>query len=119
MSTVQFGAYAEGRREGERELMRYYSAALDEIHTLRAALAYEAMQHRGSLELKTLPKSAREAAESAISRMEAAARYGTRGRAYTQNIRWRPQALLKDTGASGLLTRASWEREVDRAGGGS
>jgi hypothetical protein len=107
------------KRSATMDMPRYYSAALDEIYELRAALAYEAMQQRGSLELKTLPKSVREASRAAVSRMEATARYGTRGRAHSTDERFRRQGLLKDVGASGLLTRDMWEREVDRVSGGS
>jgi hypothetical protein len=94
--TVQLGAYAEGRREADAELLRYYSAALDEIYALRAALASEARIIEAHL-------------------MQAAAKYGTRGRAYSTDRHYDRKAALRSAGAGECLGRSQFEREVDRS----
>lgn len=113
--TVQLGAYAEGRREADAELLRYYSAALDEIYALRAALASEARIIEAHLDLKSFPKSRRAFAEQQVSRMQAAAKYGTRGRAYSTDRHYDRKAALRSAGAGECLGRSQFEREVDRS----
>ncbi|MFF0822454.1 hypothetical protein ACFYUR_18995 [Micromonospora haikouensis] len=84
-----------------------YSRALDEIHRLRAALAYEAGVTAAHLSYATFPKSRRAFAEEQVQRMRAAAR-GEANSAYTISG-WRMQAALRDAGASVTLTRWEWE----------
>ncbi len=88
-----------------------YSAALDEICRLRAALAYEARVVESHLGLATFPKSRRPIAQQQITRMRAAAsRRVPEDYAGTDSLR--RQELLKAAGGTGTLTRGEWEREV-------
>ncbi len=87
--------------------LAHYSRALDEIHRLRAALAYEAGVTAAHLTLASFPKSRREFAEEQVERMRAAAR-GEAETAYTIDG-WRKYAALRDAGASETLTRGQWE----------
>jgi hypothetical protein len=111
--------YTQGRRDGYEAatdaLLPYYGAALDEIYRLRAALAYESHVLKAHLELKTFPKSRRSLAGEQVSRMRATARYGTQGRRHATNLFFDSKTALEDAGASDVLTRDMWEREVDRA----
>lgn len=98
-----------------RDLLRYYSAALDEIYQLRAALASEARIVEAHLDLKSFPKSRRQFAEEQVNRMRAAARYGTRGRRYRVDRHYDAKDALRGVGAKETLTRDQFEQEVDRA----
>lgn len=110
--TAQFGAYQEGFRAGQEELLRYYSAALDEVYRLRAALAHEREVRRADLALKTYPKSRRSVAIQAMDRMVMAAN------GFASNAYAHPEidlkAALRAVGADECLTRSQWEEEVDR-----
>lgn len=88
-----------------------YSAALDEIYRLRAALAYEARTIEAHLLLATFPKSRRPHAEQQITRMRAAV-VGDTGTAYQHVDTYQRQQLLRDAGGTGGLTRGQWEAEV-------
>lgn len=92
------------------EEMRLYGRALDEIYSLRAVLAYEAMRIKADLSLKSFPKSRRPFAEEAVERLRAAAR-GDHWPAY--NHIKRPKSCLRECGASETLTRTQWEQEPD------
>lgn len=100
---------------GEAELLRYYSAALDEVYRLRAALASEARIIEAHVTLKSFPKSRRGFAEDQVQRMRATARYGTQGRRHSLDRHFDNKSALRDAGADECLTRDQFEREVDRA----
>lgn len=112
--TVQLGAYAQGRRDGQDEMLRYYSAALDEIYWLRVALAVEAEAQAGNLNFKTFPKSQRKATEQSIARMQACARGERPERYRSLSLSWL-DGLFDALGGRRTLTRHQWEQEVDRA----
>jgi hypothetical protein len=90
----------------------YYSAALDEVYRLRAALAHEAVEREADLALKTFPRSRRRHAREAVARMRAAA-HGDSDVAYTQQDGFDAKSALISAGADECLTRHGWEREVD------
>lgn len=92
------------------DMLAHYSAALDEIYELRAAMAHEADVLARHLELATFPKSRREAAEQQVDRMNAAARGSARITYRTTGTEAKQEAL-RSIGASPTLTRGQWEAE--------
>lgn len=95
------------------DMLRYYSAALDEVHRLRRALATEARIVEAHLTLKSFPKSRRGFAEDQVERMRQAAR-GEASVAYAGHDSWAVDSAVRDAGASTTLTRDQFEQEVDR-----
>lgn len=95
----------EAAKDPDAVALADYSAALDEIYALRAALAVEARIIEAHLLLRSFPKSRREVAGKQVTRMRVAAKRGA-GRAYADM----PQryAELKRLGAK-TLTRTQWE----------
>lgn len=93
--------------------LRFYSAALDEIYRLRAALAHEAAERETDVAMSTFPRSRLRAAHDSIVRMRAAAQ-GHSDIAYEKQDWYAPQQWLESVGASHCLTRHSWEQEVAR-----
>lgn len=87
------------------DILGHYSAALDEIYALRAALAYEARVVEAHLDFKSFPKSRRAIAEEQIERMRTAATHQALS-AY-EGLSHRLDELQR-LGA-GTLTRAQWE----------
>lgn len=93
------------------EELRYYSAALDEVYTLRAALAHEARVRRRDLELRSYPSGRRAAGERAVERMIAAA--GGRSREAYPTTEFDCHEALAAVDADHGLSRGQWEQEVD------
>lgn len=89
----------------------YYSAALDEIYRLRAALAREAELRRDDLTLKTYPAGRRPIGQRAVERMNAAARGDVDG-AYPGLD---AKQALRTAGADEGFTHHDWKQHVDRA----
>ncbi|QKW15428.1 hypothetical protein [Verrucosispora sp. NA02020] len=87
--------------------LAHYSAALDEIHRLRAVLAYEAAVTAAHLGYATFPKSRREAAENQVERMRSAARGEPASHGSVSHMSLRHG--LREAGASETLTRWQWE----------
>lgn len=85
-----------------------YSVALDEIYTLRKALAHEALCQQAHLEFKSFPKSRRALAEEAVNRMQSAAR-GYAEHSYGGRSSQVMRHALREAGAPETLTRAAWE----------
>jgi hypothetical protein len=112
--TTQLGAYSEGYRAGQEDLLRYYSAALDEIFRLRKALALEARVIEAHLSYRTFPKSRRSTAEQQVEMMRGAAR-GEAATLYAGVPCWLVDSSLKEAEATASLTRDQWEREVDES----
>lgn len=114
--------YTQGRRDGYEAavdaLLPYYSAALDEVHRLRRALAREARIVEAHLDLKSFPKSRRVFAEEQVQRMRQSAR-GAAQLAYAGVDYQVMDGCMRMAGAASTLTRDQWEREVDRVSGGS
>lgn len=100
-------------RQDHDEMLRHYSAALDEIYRLRAALAYEARVIGGHLLLAGFPKSRREIAEQQIERMRTAVRGRTRWAYDGVMSAGAAEGLLRAAGASPTLTRTEWEESHD------
>lgn len=92
--------------------MKYYSAALDEIYSRRAASAKEALVRTEDLRLKSYPAGRRRAAEEAIERMTAAAR-GACVDGYPPDAVDR-KAMLSAVGADECFTHHDWKQHVDR-----
>lgn len=92
--------------------MRYYSAALNEIYQLRAALAHEAKKLRDDLRLNTYPVGARARIMKAIERMRAAAR-GDSTRTY-RAAKVDNKAALESAGANECFTHHDWKTQVDQ-----
>lgn len=90
--------------------MEDYSRALDEIYSLRSALAYEAEVLALHLEYASFPKSRRRFAEAQLYRMRNAAR-GRAEFAYREVKRRNLQLALIAAGAKETLTRSEWEAE--------
>jgi len=112
--TAPLGAYSEGYRAGQEDLLRYYSAALDEIFRLRRALALEGGTIKGHLNLKMFPRSRREITLAQVRRMQDAA-CGNASVSYSGIDYHVVEASMRDAGASNHLTRDQWEREVDES----
>ncbi len=93
----------------DEDLLGHYSAALDEIYALRAALAVEARTTEVHLEYRSFPKSRRAIAEQQIARMRAAATQPARYAYGDVSYRYRE---LKRLGAV-TLTRVQWEARDD------
>lgn len=89
------------------------SALLDEVYRLRKAMAYEALETKKDLELKTLPKEAKGRAVSQIARMVNAAR-GKADRVYHWQLvdlgQW--ERALETAGAKPTLTRWEFEKSI-------
>lgn len=88
--------------------LAHYSRALEEIHRLRSALAYEAGVTAAHLTLAGFPKSRRKYAENQVERMRAAAR-GEAASAYNDVSHLSLGHTLREAGASETLTRWQWE----------
>ena len=86
--------------------LAHYSAALDEIYRLRAALAYETEVLSAHLDYKTFPKSRRGYAEAQVVRMRAAAQGDQASHLDISGFVMR--AASKEAGV-GSLTREQWE----------
>lgn len=97
------------------EEMRYYSAALDEIYRLRIALAVEAETQAANLTFKTFPKSRRVETEQSVARMRRCAIGNSVERHDSFSLSYL-DGLFLALGGRRLLTRSTWEQEVDRAG---
>jgi hypothetical protein len=93
--------------------MTYYSAALDEIYRLRAALAHESQVRDEDLALKSYPAGRRHAAQSAVARMTAAAK-GSCADAYPPH-RFNRKEALTAVGADGCFTHYDWMQQVHRS----
>lgn len=92
--------------------MSELSQALDEIYALRSLLAYEASVRAADLNLATFPKSRRQIAECAVTRMRDAAR--GHARAVTRTITSRALNTARTDADMGLLTRHQWQQEMNR-----
>lgn len=90
------------------EMLNHYSRALDEIHRLRAALAYEARVTEAHLNYATFPKTRRDHAAAQVERMRAAAR-GEAASTYADVSSLSLQHTMREAGASASLTRSEWE----------
>lgn len=88
--------------------MHLYSQALDEIHALRRALAYEAEITAGHLGYRSFPKTRRHIAEDQIERMREAAR-GQVTTAYAGRPTRSLDRAMREAGAPTTLTRQQWE----------
>lgn len=108
MTDIQLGAYREGYEQGQEDMLKHYSAALDEIYRLRRALAYEAGVTAAHLELKTFPKSRAYPAQQQVERMRRSAR-GEVQEAYGPVYPWALQSAMEDAGMTRGLSRAQWE----------
>lgn len=88
--------------------LHHYMVALDEIYSLRRALAYEAGRTAADLQYKTFPKSRRAIAENAINRMRSAAR-GFVEHAYGDRSTTVLHHAMREADAPTTLTRHAWE----------
>lgn len=86
------------------DMLKHYSAALDEIYRLRAALAYEARVIEAHLLYKTFPKGRRAMATAQVARMREAAA-GNASEVYPINF----YRTLEEAGLRPTLTRHAWE----------
>jgi hypothetical protein len=94
------------------DMLRYYSAALDEIYHLRRALQFEARVVEAHYEdYKTFPKTRRAIAEEQVARMRTAAT-GKTERAYAGMNQQSLDASANEAMPDGL-SRSRFEREVD------
>jgi hypothetical protein len=88
------------------EMLKHYSAALDEIYRLRVAAAYEARILENALDYATLPKRVRSRLADAGARLDASAC----GRdAYGFVTTEQRQTVLNLCRAPLTLTRHEWE----------
>lgn len=94
------------------EMLRQYSAALDEVYRLRTLLAVEGSILAAHLTYKTFPKSRRGIAEEQVDRMYRAARGESRDVLAEHPDRRRRQGR-GDAGMPETLTRAAWESTSD------
>lgn len=95
----------------QQDILFHYSAALDEIHRLRTALAYEARVIESHLEYKTFPQSRRFVAVHQVARMLASAQ-GSTAQAYAETSESSLRHVRSEVGIE-TLTRSEWEaREV-------
>lgn len=93
---------ADPVKSNDHDDLARYSAALDEIHRLRNALAYEASVTEAHLDLVTFPKSRRPHADEQVARMRAAARGETR-QAYETNPWMSVPGFAASATAEGLI----------------
>ncbi len=93
------------------EMLKYYSAALDEIFRLRTALAYEAGVIKAHLDYRTFPQGRRYVAEQQVERMRASAQ-GRSEQAYAETSRTSLRHVRQQL-AIETLTRGHWEVGCD------
>lgn len=98
--------------DDSEQMLRAYSAALDEVFALRRALAYESRVIAAqTLDVKALGKGRREQVEQSVERMAQAAK-GDVVRGYAGTSRRSFESAIDEVGGANFLTRASWEQEV-------
>lgn len=92
----------------DEEMLKHYSAALDEIYRLRVAAAYEARILANVLDYATLPKRVRNMLQNAHQRHEATACGMVAHGHLTAEQR---QTVLQLCNAPMTLTRHEWETQ--------
>ncbi len=89
------------------EMLKHYSAALDEIFRLRVAAAYEARAAEALLTYASMPKGVRSGLEAARARMRATAKGWTD--IYDHVTADTRAFLLRNCDAPQTLNRHEWE----------